>query len=241
LAQIDIYLDARLSETDDIKAEQVRFVDGVEVIDDPDVDIDVDIDDDDSATLSITFDAVVNAWIRVTLPASMPEISADLITYVGSLRGDIDGSGEVGVGDLAALFLPSISSDLTGDGRVGAADLATVLASWGTVLEAAPTGDQAMGDAATGEAAARVVDAAIIELTVEPTAMGPLPTFIAEPISNERTSPQRTRRAVTGPVIEGELSHTVRRRRSRIATDAALDDAATGETGPLIRSAGRRR
>jgi len=241
LTQIDIYLDARLSETDDIKAEQVRFVDGVEVIDDPDVDIDVDIDDDDSATLSITFDAVVNAWIRVTLPASMPEISADLITYVGSLRGDIDGSGEVGVGDLAALFLPSISSDLTGDGRVGAADLATVLASWGTVLEAAPTGDQAMGDAATGEAAARVVDAAIIELTVEPTAMGPLPTFIAEPISNERTSPQRTRRAVTGPVIEGELSHTVRRRRSRIATDAALDDAATGETGPLIRSAGRRR
>jgi hypothetical protein len=241
LTQIDIYLDARLSETDDIKAEQVRFVDGVEVIDDPDVDIDVEYDDDDSATLSITFDAVVNAWIRVTLPASMPEISADLITYVGSLRGDIDGSGKVGVGDLAALFVPSIPSDLTGDGRVGAADLATVLASWGTVLEGVPTGDPAMGDSASGDAAAGVVDAAIVQLTAEPAAIGPLPTFIAQPISSEQTSPQRIRRAVTGPVIEGELTHTVRRRRSRIATDVALDDAAVSETGPLIRSAGRRR
>ena len=51
-------------------------------------------------------------------------------------EGDLDGSGDVGAADLAAVLgswgvNPGSSADLDGDGMVGPADLALVLGAWG--------------------------------------------------------------------------------------------------------------
>ena len=49
--------------------------------------------------------------------------------------GDLDGNGEVGATDLAALLAAwgsSGAADLDGDGSVGSPDIALLLGAWGT-------------------------------------------------------------------------------------------------------------
>jgi len=125
---------------------------------------------------------------------------------------------------LSRLFGSATSTDITGDGITNAADLVQILAMWGNALPEIPLGDPATSDAAT-----EVIDAAIIELSTEPTMMGPLPTLIAQPIGPQK-APLFSRLRTLRPALPDEpLDRLARRRRLlRSAVDVVVEEIAEG-------------
>jgi hypothetical protein len=177
--------------------------------------------------------AVMHRWLEVTTGGGLPAESL----IVGQLLGDLDGNHAIGAGDLSRLFGSATSTDITGDGATNAADLAHILAAWGDALPAMPTGDAA---SVASDTLAPLIDA----FAPEPAAMGPHPTFIAKPTSDEDTSPRRTRRTEQGVADDGMSNRTSRRRLSVRAVDAALDDRADlgiSRTRMSARAVSRRR
>jgi hypothetical protein len=180
--------------------------------------------DDDGQSGSGTYrqfdlDAVaMHRWLEVTTGGGLPAESL----FVGQLLGDLDGDHAVGAGDLSRLFGSATPTDITGDGITSAADLAQILAMWGDALAEIPLGDPATSDAAT-----EVIDAAIIELSTEPAVMGPLPTFIAQPIGPQEVSSysrQRTHRTLRRELPDDSTNRLARRRRLlRSAVDVVIE------------------
>jgi len=169
--------------------------------------------------------AVMHRWLEVTTGGALPAESL----FVGQLMGDLDGNQSVGAGDLSKLFGSATPIDITGDGITNAADLARILAMWGDALPEIPigdpaTGDAAMSDTATGDTSPKVIDAALVELSTDPSVMGPSPTFIAEPIGPQESSPLRIRRTIRPDSPDEPANRLARRRRlSRSAVDVVVE------------------
>jgi len=196
-------------------------------------------------TMTITLDVpVVNRWVRVMLNPSAVFDSSGFslggkdVFYAGSLVADLDGNGEVGVGDLSTLFAPppnsgdAASSEIAGDEGLSGVRLAHLLANWGTVL-AQPSPEPA-ADAAIAEAVAA-------SIVVQP--IGPVDVVFSQ------TGGDFDKSAAVHVVREGRLSglrrrlhvdevtsdlSTARRRRLRqVVVDAAHAD--DDIVGPLRR------
>jgi subtilisin family serine protease/subtilisin-like proprotein convertase family protein len=196
-------------------------------------------------TMTITLDVpVVNRWVKVMLNPSAVFDSSGYslggkdVFYAGSLVADLDGNGEVGVGDLSALFAPSVSSGdaassgISGDEGLSGVRLAHLLANWGTVL-AQPSPEPA-ADAAIAEAvAAPIVVQPIgpVDVVFSQTG-GDFDESVAVHVVREGRQSGRRRRFHVDDVTS-DLPTARRRRLRHVVVDAAHAD--DDIVGPLRR------